>query len=196
MDVAGKFKPFGATPETPEYDLGKVTVPTAAFYADNDLLSDPAVSIFDGGRLADGGPPDDVIVIDCRTVPHASQDVQQLFDKVPMKLGKFRVALPSFNHLDFLWGKSAKKLVFDDVLAVLARFGPETMRNRSMAVLAYYRMLLQQSGRRIGPAPHPTRPWPSSESSSTPLQPFSEEATEASSEAPSAEATETSSEFL
>ena len=41
---AGKFKPFGATPDTPEYDLGKVTVPTAAFYADNDLLSDPAVS--------------------------------------------------------------------------------------------------------------------------------------------------------
>lgn len=79
------------------------------------------------------------------------QDVEQLFEKVPMKLGKFRVALPSFNHLDFLWGKSAKKLVFDDVLAVLARFGPETMRNRSLAVLSYYRMLLRHSGRRLPP---------------------------------------------
>lgn len=114
--LTGKFKPFGASSETPEYDLSKVTVPTAAFYADNDLLSDP-------------------------------RDVQQLFQKVSMKLGKFRVALPSFNHLDFLWGKNAKKLVFDDVLAVLARFGAETMRNRSFAVLNYYRTLLQQSGR-------------------------------------------------
>lgn len=119
--LTGKFKPFGATPETPEYDLSKVTVPTAAFYADNDLLSDPT-------------------------------DVEQLFQKVPMKLGKFRVALPSFNHLDFLWGKSAKKLVFDDVLAVLARFGPETIRNRSLAVFSYYRMLVQQSGRRLASA--------------------------------------------
>lgn len=50
------------------------------------------------------------------------QDVQKLYSKLGNPIGKFRVPLDEFNHLDFLWGKDANILLYDKILSLLSRY--------------------------------------------------------------------------
>lgn len=47
------------------------------------------------------------------------QDVAALAAKLPNLLGTYVVPLAQFNHLDFLWAKDAKALVYDKVIEVI-----------------------------------------------------------------------------
>jgi lysosomal acid lipase/cholesteryl ester hydrolase len=46
----------------------------------------------------------------------------QLFKRLPNPVGAFRVPLRQFNHLDFLWGKDAKTLVYDKILELMSKW--------------------------------------------------------------------------
>ncbi|CAB3373681.1 Hypothetical predicted protein [Cloeon dipterum] len=48
-------------------------------------------------------------------------DVVELFEKLPNCLGKFRVPLPEFNHLDFLWAIDVKELLYNTIFSLLNR---------------------------------------------------------------------------
>lgn len=49
-------------------------------------------------------------------------DVERLYQGLPSKLGKFRVNFPKFNHLDFLWGIDAPKLVYKTILTLMEKY--------------------------------------------------------------------------
>lgn len=50
----------------------------------------------------------------------AVSDVDKLASKLQNMEGKYRVNHPKFNHMDFVWGKDAKTLVYDKVIRVMA----------------------------------------------------------------------------
>lgn len=88
--VIQNFKKYGST-QPPKYNLGKVKVPVAIFYGENDFLTHPL-------------------------------DVQKVVDNLPNVIETKTIDYPKFNHIDFLWGRDAKILVYNCVLAVLKRF--------------------------------------------------------------------------
>ncbi|XP_021937203.1 lipase 1-like isoform X2 [Zootermopsis nevadensis] len=49
-------------------------------------------------------------------------NVNKVYNALPNVIGKFRVPLKTFNHLDFMWGKDAKTLVFKDVLTIMKKY--------------------------------------------------------------------------
>ncbi|KAK9720509.1 alpha/beta-hydrolase lipase region [Popillia japonica] len=49
-------------------------------------------------------------------------DVQRLVSQLPKNIGTYEVPLKSFNHVDFLWGKDAKKLVYEPLLKFLQKY--------------------------------------------------------------------------
>ncbi|KAL0273130.1 UNVERIFIED_CONTAM: hypothetical protein PYX00_005877 [Menopon gallinae] len=46
-------------------------------------------------------------------------DVQHFYEQLKNKIGKFLVKYPGFNHLDFVWGKDAKTLVYDQMIKIM-----------------------------------------------------------------------------
>lgn len=44
------------------------------------------------------------------------EDVELLHRRLKNSIGMFRVPYDTFNHLDFMWGKDAKTLVYDDLI--------------------------------------------------------------------------------
>ncbi|XP_013190840.2 lipase 3 [Amyelois transitella] len=46
-------------------------------------------------------------------------DVDRLFRELGRPVGKFRIPLTTFGHLDFIWGKDAKTLLFDRVINLI-----------------------------------------------------------------------------
>ncbi|XP_069688306.1 lipase 1-like [Periplaneta americana] len=51
-----------------------------------------------------------------------AKDVDKLHRTLGNSVGVFRVPLPTFNHLDFLWGVDVKSLVYDSVIDLMAKF--------------------------------------------------------------------------
>ncbi|XP_015189673.1 PREDICTED: lipase 3-like [Polistes dominula] len=51
-----------------------------------------------------------------------TNDVQKLIDDLPNVIETKKIEYSKFNHVDFIWGKDSKKLVFENVLAVLNRY--------------------------------------------------------------------------
>lgn len=49
-------------------------------------------------------------------------DVDKLLRQVPSAVGKFKVPLPRFNHLDFVFGIDAKELIYDRIVAIMSYF--------------------------------------------------------------------------
>ncbi|RZF49223.1 hypothetical protein LSTR_LSTR010953 [Laodelphax striatellus] len=47
------------------------------------------------------------------------QDVAEVTEKLPNLVRNFTVANDKFNHMDFLWAKNAKQLVYDDMLKLM-----------------------------------------------------------------------------
>ncbi|XP_046748809.1 lipase 3-like [Diprion similis] len=49
-------------------------------------------------------------------------DVKRLYQDLPKTIGMFRVNFPKFNHLDFLWGIDAPKLVYEKVIYMMGKY--------------------------------------------------------------------------
>ncbi|CAG0900961.1 unnamed protein product [Darwinula stevensoni] len=83
---AKNLKRYGSI-EPPEYDLSKVITPTFLYWGKNDSLADPT-------------------------------DVEWLSNRLPASclIGCYPVDFTDWNHLDFLYGEDAKKLVYDKML--------------------------------------------------------------------------------
>ncbi|XP_054743582.1 lipase 3-like [Anastrepha obliqua] len=47
-------------------------------------------------------------------------DVEELHMQLPNVIGKFLVAYPKFNHLDFVWGVDARGLLYDRLLRLMS----------------------------------------------------------------------------
>lgn len=86
-------------------------------------------------RYAKAMPPSyDLARITARVALHYSDndwlaavvDVNQLSDELQNLVGKYRVADGKFNHMDFCWGKDAKRFVYDRVIGVIRRFPMQT----------------------------------------------------------------------
>ena len=71
----------------PMYDVTKLSVPTYLFTGNKDFLADP-------------------------------KDVSRLISNLKPNLGDKlqRVNIPSYEHLDFIWGINANKLIYDVIL--------------------------------------------------------------------------------
>ncbi|XP_036139605.1 lipase 3 [Monomorium pharaonis] len=50
-----------------------------------------------------------------------SRDVKKLYSLLPNILDLYRVPLPTFNHVDFLWGKDAFELVYRRLLKIMKK---------------------------------------------------------------------------
>jgi len=51
------------------------------------------------------------------------KDVADLADKLPNLVASIRVPYDNWNHLDFLWGKDADKLLYFPVIETLSQYG-------------------------------------------------------------------------
>lgn len=49
-------------------------------------------------------------------------DVDKLFSEVKSVVGKYRVDMPKFNHLDFIFGIDANKLLYQRAIKIMSRF--------------------------------------------------------------------------
>ncbi|XP_046626862.1 lipase 3-like isoform X1 [Neodiprion virginianus] len=49
-------------------------------------------------------------------------DVKRLYQALPKTIGIYRVNFPKFNHLDFLWGIDAPKLVYDKLIFMMEKY--------------------------------------------------------------------------
>ncbi|XP_068082716.1 lipase 1 [Anabrus simplex] len=52
------------------------------------------------------------------------KDVEEFYLKLKNRIGKYLVKLPQFNHLDFLWAKDVKTLVYDELIDRIKQFSP------------------------------------------------------------------------
>ncbi|XP_073941424.1 lipase 3-like [Choristoneura fumiferana] len=50
------------------------------------------------------------------------KDVDKLLTEMDSAVGKYKVPLPKFNHLDFVFAIDAKKLIYDRVLKIMKQF--------------------------------------------------------------------------
>ncbi|XP_049866872.1 lipase 3-like [Pectinophora gossypiella] len=50
------------------------------------------------------------------------KDVDKLAKEAPAVIGKYRAPLDKFNHLDFVFAIDAKKLIYDRIMNIMARF--------------------------------------------------------------------------
>ncbi|KAJ2944554.1 hypothetical protein O0L34_g3903 [Tuta absoluta] len=50
------------------------------------------------------------------------KDVDKLANEIPSVIGKYKVTLDRFNHLDFVFAVDAKKLIYDRVVNIMGQF--------------------------------------------------------------------------
>lgn len=86
------IKRYGSS-EPPAYHLENVSAPVALFYAQNDWLA-------------------------------GYQDVKKLFTNLPQQAsrGLYKVPLDEFNHVDFLWGVDAPRLVYEQIFEIMMNY--------------------------------------------------------------------------
>ena len=82
-------------PKPPQYEVNGVEVPTGLFIGEEDWLATPE----DVNKHIRGVMHDEYIVVD-KTIPR-------------------------WNHMDFVWGKRAKELVYDDLIDLINKYKPE-----------------------------------------------------------------------
>lgn len=51
-----------------------------------------------------------------------SQDVEELYKNLGNPFGKFRVPHEQWNHLDFMWAKDVKELLYDKIISLMTHF--------------------------------------------------------------------------
>ena len=55
--------------------------------------------------------------------------MESLYSQLGNSVGKFRIPLSEFNHLDFLWGKDADTLVYEKILSLMSRYKDKAMKH-------------------------------------------------------------------
>lgn len=50
------------------------------------------------------------------------RDVKRLIDELPNVVNSYEVPHDRFNHIDFLWGKDAPKLVYDEIIKTMKSY--------------------------------------------------------------------------
>lgn len=49
-------------------------------------------------------------------------DVKKLVDRLPHVIETRKIEYSKFNHIDYLWGRDARTILYNSILAVLKRF--------------------------------------------------------------------------
>uniref|UniRef100_A0A8D8UDK4 Gastric triacylglycerol lipase n=1 Tax=Cacopsylla melanoneura TaxID=428564 RepID=A0A8D8UDK4_9HEMI len=62
------------------------------------------------------------------------QDVKEFYSLLPNPVGLYKVNFTFFNHLDFLWAKDVRSLVYNDLLVVLKSFNKTRQRSEVLTV--------------------------------------------------------------
>ncbi|KAJ4436515.1 hypothetical protein ANN_16546 [Periplaneta americana] len=135
--VAGKFRQYDhgrqlnlklyGTAEPPEYNTTVITAPVASYVGDgDDIIKAKAITLkkyFKSQSYAWASPVFNQQNVELITILlFVLQDVDKLHRTLGNSVGVFRVPLPTFNHLDFLWGVDVKSLVYDSVIDLMAKF--------------------------------------------------------------------------
>lgn len=47
------------------------------------------------------------------------QDVEAFYEKLTNPIGLYKIKFSKFNHLDFLWAIDVRKLLYDQVIALI-----------------------------------------------------------------------------
>lgn len=101
----------------PEYNVTNIQVPSYIIYGVGDWTTTRRVSccFVNYNRLVT------LVFV---------QDAINLFNKLPeeSRLGIYGVSKIAFNHIDFIFGREAKPLVYDHVLEVIKKFDRRKMR--------------------------------------------------------------------
>lgn len=53
---------------------------------------------------------------------NTKQDNVATASKLKNVVGIFRVPFPEFNHMDFMWGKDAKRLLYDQLIVLMDKY--------------------------------------------------------------------------
>ena len=74
-------------------------------------------------------------------------DVDKLGNRLPNIVGKYRVPDNQFTHMDFCWGKDAKRYVYDRVIGVMRRF---PIQENFRSIKGHDAVIYVGVGKRIG----------------------------------------------
>lgn len=104
----------------PEYNVTNIQVPSYIIYGIGDWTTTRRVS-------------KETIQEKLCIVNFFFQDALNLFRELPeeAKLGIHGVTKIAFNHIDFIFGREAKPLVYDHVLEVIRKFDKRKFRRNS-----------------------------------------------------------------
>ncbi|XP_075230311.1 lipase 1-like [Lycorma delicatula] len=50
------------------------------------------------------------------------KDVEELMNRLPNLIRNYTIPSDKFNHMDFLWAKNAKELVYDDMMSIMKNY--------------------------------------------------------------------------
>lgn len=109
--IEGNLKQYG-TKTPPLYDLTKIEVPMYLMYSTNDFFASPIVSI--SADVSD-------LYLFFITVFYF-QDVLRMSKQLTNLVGMYLIPLKKFNHVDFLFGKDAFKVVYEPLVKVLKNY--------------------------------------------------------------------------
>lgn len=52
----------------------------------------------------------------------SQQDVESLARALPNVIEKRKIEYAKFNHIDYLWGRDVRTLLYNDIIKILKRF--------------------------------------------------------------------------
>ena len=111
--LAGNIEKYDKT-SPPDYNLRNITLPVYLHYATNDVLADVQVCT---ALIADLQLVSNFLVF----LSMVLQDVLKLYKILP-NAQKFLVPCDSFAHLDFVWGKDANTLLYNEIICLIERY--------------------------------------------------------------------------
>lgn len=97
-------------PKPPDYDWTKITAPVALYMGKNDYIAQPKVFNFQGNIYC--------TAFKCL----ALQDTIKLKQKLKNLKRYFVIKHSKFSHLEFLYAKDVKKLVYDPIISFMKLF--------------------------------------------------------------------------
>ncbi|XP_023014048.2 gastric triacylglycerol lipase isoform X1 [Leptinotarsa decemlineata] len=100
--VKGDFSPFDYGNET--HNMQKYNESIPAPY-NLSMVTHPVLLYYGSG---------DILVTE--------EDIISTLQKLPNSLGKFQVPFENFNHMDFMWGKDAKELLYDKLIVMMDKY--------------------------------------------------------------------------
>lgn len=112
----GNLKNYNQT-TPPDYELSKIKVPMGLFWAENDWLSNSLVNYTQINNFFIFLSSWNNIFIN-----FCFQDVRTLSKSLPTMILNYKVNYSKFNHLDYLWGIDAPKLVYEKLISEMEKY--------------------------------------------------------------------------